>query len=414
MLSTLRIRDTIQSAQATDVLTFSHDADRADYLSGKAYGRILGSIEEVLELDGLEVTRVAHPYSKLVGSKAWGDPLSMNRTAFIAALRRRLFRLLGNTDSTAIKTYRKLLASTRPKVILCIGAPSELCRVAKEKRIPLIEVLHGKGYSKVPWDWEKREINALPSGVVAFDPVSTSTFQSISPSELSVWQISDPWLSKFKTENQLSLPDEWKDLYTKPPSGRPVILFSLQWGYAGDHGDYSDYEGVLTNGLIPEAVLQTIAETWDSFDWLLRMHPAQKTGRLFRKQRAFLDRVAVANPNVDWEWASSAPLPIVLSQVTHHVTMSSMTAYEAAAVNVPTLLLCPTLVGGGLYEDMFLDLVDQGVAQKRSCEKPEIIEWVDNESSIKRQHTLGNKEFTTREFSDYFNISELIPRIERN
>jgi len=232
--------------------------------------------------------------------------------------------------------------------------------------------------------------------------------------DLTVWEVSDPWLSRFDPENQLFLPEEWRELYRRNPVSKPVILFSLQWGYAGDHGEYFEFEGILTNGLIPEAVLQTIAETSDSIDWLIRLHPVQKTGPLFRKHRAFLDRVSAANPNVDWEWASSTPLPIVLSKVTHHVSMSSMTAYEAAAVGVPSLLLCPTLAGGGLNEEMFLDLVERGVAQKRSCERPEIIEWVDNQSSIKRQLTLINKKFTTREFSDYFNISELVSGVSED
>jgi len=134
----------------------------------------------------------------------------------------------------------------------------------------------------------------------------------------------------------------------------------------------------LDQRLIPEAVLQTIAETRDSFAWQLRLHPVQKIGPLFKKHRAFLEKVSAANP-------------IVLSRVTPHVSMASMTAYEAAAVGVPTLLLCPTLVGGELHEDTFLDLVDPGVAQKRSYEQPEIIEWIENESNIKVRPQLVNE-----------------------
>ena len=397
------IRDTIRDARRSDILTFSHDADRGETLGGRAYGRLLGSIAEVLASDGLTITDVAHPYSILVGHKAWGEPLSMNRGALVAATRRRLGGGVPG-EGQLLHTYDDLLSRVQPRAVLTIGAPEDLCRAARNRGIPLIEVLHAQGYASLPWGWGDRGSLDLPAGVISFDSVSTGTFSALPSAGTEIWQISDPWTARFRPNRRSALPLEWQGVFNSREDPRQVVLVSLQWGYARDHRTYKEFQGILANGLLPDSILDLIADTVQSHYWLLRLHPVQASGSISRRHRKFLRQVAKANPNVDWEWATSVPLPVALAQTTHHITMSSMTTYEASALGIPSLLLCPTLNSGEVNSSLFQDLIDKGLAQKRRLEDPNLLNWLETARGWSPPQVSDSVQFTTLGFIERFGI----------
>ncbi len=64
--------------------------------------------------------------------------------------------------------------------------------------------------------------------------------------------------------------------------------------------------------------------------------------------------------------------------------MSSMTVYDAAQMGVNSLLLCPTLLKGGISADYFEDLVKAGYVEKIVSNDTYIFNWV---YTIKKAHS---------------------------
>ena len=70
------------------------------------------------------------------------------------------------------------------------------------------------------------------------------------------------------------------------------------------------------------------------------------------------------------------PYPGVAIVCDGNIGMCSSSCYDACAVGLSSLLLCPTLLPDGLHHDWFVDLVDEGYAVKSSVDKELIREWV--------------------------------------
>ena len=137
-------------------------------------------------------------------------------------------------------------------------------------------------------------------------------------------------------------------------------MVSLSWGYDNDHRQFA---GILANGVMHEDLVRAIELTQDSVFWLLRLHPVQLRLERYNHHRVFLEELTSQTRNCEWHQASTLPLPLLLSQCHGHITMSSMTTYEAAFLAVPSLLLCPTLRSGAMKASMFGDLRLSGYAE---------------------------------------------------
>ena len=57
--------------------------------------------------------------------------------------------------------------------------------------------------------------------------------------------------------------------------------------------------------------------------------------------------------------------------------MSSMSCYDAAAMGVPSLMLCPTVQPGNIHGNLFKDLVEDGYVTKALPNLDVINDWVD-------------------------------------
>lgn len=375
----LCLPDSFREMPACDVVVCCSDCDRTDVLDGLAYARMADGLVEALEARGVAVRSLALPYALLAGRATWAGAYTANRYFFassVIARLRRLFRRPSLLEAKAQDFYARLLARTGARSLVGIGLPVAAIRAARAANIRSVEILHGYGYSSVPWGWDTAAPHDLPDMVLAFDAVSATTFGQLRSQGLTVRTIDNYWYRKFLDPEEFRrLPQAWRDMSWLPRC-RKVVLVSLSWGYDGDHGGYTYFAGVLQNGLFPNELADAIGLAGDAYHWVFRLHPVQLSGPRFAYYKNLLDRLCRTYENCEWERGSHAALPALLSRCDAHISMVSMTAYDAAFLGVRSLMLCPTLKAGGPYELMFKDLEAQGLLTRGDFDARKIRAWL--------------------------------------
>ena len=384
----LSLPDTYQKMSACDVIVCCSDSDRTDRLDGLAYARMADGLIEELEKRGAVAQSFALPYARLIGAATWSQAHSANRFFFVCSLMDRLRRLLlqrqPRLEAKAQDFFARLLAQTGAASLVGIGLPAAAVRAAKAANIRTVEILHGYGYSDVPWGWESAGSQSLPDTVLAFDAVSAATFRQLQDKGVSVHTIDNYWYRKFLDPHEfLRLPLAWRDV-SWLPQGRKVVLVSLSWGYDGDHGGYTFFAGILKNGLFPDELVDVIRQAGDAYYWVFRLHPVQLAGGRFEHYKKILDQLCRECRNCEWEMGSRAALPALLSRCDAHISMVSMTAYDAAFLGIRSLMLCPTLKVGGAYELMFKDLEAQGFLTRGDFDVQKIQVWLQASTKMPR------------------------------
>jgi len=386
-LKTVNFKDTSKNLKKCDVLLFCHDADRGVTLNNKAYSPLIDSVQNKLKIEGYSCQTIAHPFSKLIGNLAYGDPVAINRSYLKALVLNKILK-----SNNIVKYYEDLFKAANPRIIISIGCNDEFCLAARNLNIYHFELLHGIGYTPMPWDWDKKEKENLPQGILSLDAVSTNTFNELKLKGLDVYQINHPFLSRFNLKNNIELPEEWilKDIdqkYTK------TILVALQWGYAPSIDELDIYKGILNNGLFFEEIESIIKETKDSIFWRFKFHPVQyRQQKKYKKLFNIVDNFIKEFKNCEWKESTFLPLPSILGTCDGHITMSSMSSYEAAYLGVRTLALCPTLQKGGIYENMFEDLVKKGYLVKEKPNKVKICNWINELTRLEPLLQFSNQD----------------------
>jgi len=386
-LKTVNFKDTSKNLKKCDVLLFCHDADRGVTLNNKAYSPLIDSVQDKLKIEGYSCQTIAHPFSKLIGNLAYGDPVAINRSYLKALVLNKILK-----SNNIVKYYDDLFKAANPRIIISVGCNDEFCLAARNLNIYHFELLHGIGYTPMPWDWDKKEKENLPQGILSLDAVSTNTFNELKLKGLDVYQINHPFLSRFNLKNNIELPEEWilNDIdqkYTK------TILVALQWGYAPSIDELDIHKGILNNGLFFEEIESIIKETKDSIFWRFRFHPVQyRQQKKYKKLFNIVDNFIKEFKNCEWKESTFLPLPSILGTCDGHITMSSMSSYEAAYLGVRTLALCPTLQKGGIYENMFEDLVKKGYLVKEKPNKVKICNWINELTRLEPLLQFSNQD----------------------
>lgn len=384
------VSDSLRRLAPCDVLFFCHDVDRGLNLQGKAYSPLIDSIRDEFEREGICCQAVAHPWSRLTGPRAWGSPISMNRSFFIALARSKVGsarwkpkRNLLPVRTHVIRLYEAIMRRSTPVSIITIGSPPELCMAARRLGIKQIELLHGIGYTRIRWGWDERTRESLPSGIFALDGVSANTFSKLDMKDVKVFQIAHPFLKRFFNDHAThTLPLEWQpESMERLTELKKEVLVTLVWGYAGDHGSDDEFKGVLANGLYPEALEAVMAKTEKEILWRFRLHPVHLRDPKYKYLTNAMDDLCRTHKNAEWRSSSSLPLPTVLKSCSGNMTMESMSAYDAAFMGVPSLILCPTVQPGGIREQRFADLEISGYVTKSDMTSEAIYTW---SSSVKK------------------------------
>ncbi len=380
--------DTYRCMSNCDVLLCCHDVDRGDTINGKAYSKLIDSVFDDLKNKGWICNQFAYPPAFFVGNKAWGNPVSANRRFLLVRALSVMCKLVSmislvrnvqviNKEPKMDELYGELLDACKPSCIIAIGSPAALCRVAKIRKIPVYELLHGIGYSYVPWGWDQEAGINLPDGILSLDAISARTFLSLTSKHIKVIKIPHPFFRRFDNKDDYQrLPSEWQVRPVWIPKNMKIVIYSISWGYDGDHGNCTQIKDILSNGIIHEELLNVIEETKSEVFWLLRLHPVQLRSRKYNHQKQYLNHLLRNNPNCEWEKSSVLPLPLLLKYSDGHISMSSMTAYDAAFMGVKSLMLCPTLINDGINATMFADLRETGFVELCGFCFKSIKKWV--------------------------------------
>jgi len=369
------------SSQLKDaqIIFYCHDVDRGIDLNGTAYSPLIDSVREEFENKGFKCITIAHPFSTLTLGKGYGNPVSINKDYLIAKIQNRFRRLFKYaSQDSLVNLYKRILSQTNAKLIITIGSPPELSESARLLNVFHLELLHGIGYTFVPWDWDKLEKKNLPQGILSLDHISSKTFSTLSDKGIKIKTIPHPFLKRFIPSNYLNIPEQWKMPGNIDKKFKKRILVSFSWGYAGDHGDYNELENVLQNGLFYEEIADLISQTHNEIFWYFRFHPVQLRQKKYKHLLSYMDSFVNRNPNCEWRISSRLPLPSILMNCDGNITMSSMSCYDAASMGVNSLILCPSMQGKGRWANYFSDLVEEGYVVKDLIDTERIYEWVTN------------------------------------
>lgn len=395
------LSDTSYRLDLCDILLFCHDDDRGVDLNGAAYSPLLDSVREDLEGRGFKCVSVAHPFSRLTGRKGYGDPISINRRYFFERIARRFLPSgVIHRSCVAMSSYEKILQITRARLIITIGAPEDLCKAARRRGVFHVELLHGLGYTFLPWGWGGRDLGHLPQGILSLDSVSTSSFLPLADRGIAVKTIPHPFLKRFVQGRPSELPPQWRGMQDSQGGYKKRILISLTWGYAGDHGPHLEYSGIVENGLFPNELTDVIRRSKDVF-WYFRFHPVQLRQRKYRHLRQFMSDFVAMNSNCEWRMASHLPFPSVAMNCSGNISMNSMSCYDAAAMGLPSLILCPTVQPQAMHAGKFSDLIKEGYAVKSEPGMLEIESWVRGVARLPPRLSNLNDESSWRDAVDW-------------
>lgn len=385
LLSSLTIQDNWREIVPCDALLICHDHDRGFYFRGQHYAQLLDSFGELLKSKGLSTTSVARPFSRFVKKKAYREPFSLNRSAFIALIKSKVQNLIqdfiktqNQTKDASIDLWVSILKVARPNIVVAIQPEKVLCAASKKLSIPIYDLQHGNIDDESPFYSKSFGLGSnqdnLPTGYLCWNQESANVLLDWTPKKnVEVHIVGNPWFNRFlhKREDD-ELVQELITTESLSTSDAPTILVTLQWG----RDLYSD--GNVTNGVMPTELEKTILQTANQYDWLIRLHPLQLHGQEAPMVKKYMRSTFSDVKNVYWEDCSNIPLPMVMAQADLHVTYDSCTTVEASWIGLYTALLNPEIRPGGRTESYYIDERASGMAEVVPLDMNAIEMWINS------------------------------------
>ena len=134
--------------------------------------------------------------------------------------------------------------------------------------------MHAVGYVEPQWGWQHKSYSSLPKVILSLDNISTEGFSPLKQKGVTVKTIPHPFLARFLPKHRHLLPNEWLFSSSQLSKYTKVVLVSLQWAYAGDQGEYTEFKNILENGLFFPEIEEMVKNRPDVF-WFFRLHPVQ-------------------------------------------------------------------------------------------------------------------------------------------
>jgi hypothetical protein len=324
------------------------------------------------------------PFSKLTGIRAYNSPVSYNRLALLVGGLGRVVQLIGRrTNSVDWANERRkhlwlrILEKAKPRCVVGIQPDVGLCRAAKTKDLPILDLQHGVIADKSPLYGEKYRIAAsswdLPTGYLCWDEPSAAVLRKWAARKgIDVRVVGNPWFSRFLF-NDLndSMVQEALKAGRIFNNHRPVILVSLQARLKAHY-----YKHTSFNGIMVDALEKTILQTADTYNWLLRLHPCQMRGTEMETTHEYLWKTFGHLTSVEWTLCSELPLPVVLQQASLHITDMSTVVVEAGWMGVFSGLLNDNIRSGGILENIYEHERSLGLATVLPQDTNTIRQWI--------------------------------------
>ena len=103
-------------------------------------------------------------------------------------------------------------------------------------------------------------------------------------------------------------------------------------------------------------LIEFIIDNTNNFNFLLRIHPILIDDNVFKNK--VHEKFQNYN-NIDWEYTSNTPLPLILKEIDIHITYSSSLTIEASWFGIKTALLSKDIK---LLRDCFNNQINSGDA----------------------------------------------------
>ena len=311
-----------------NVLLVAHDVDRGFRYQGNAYSPLLDSLGEQLVRLRHNVLSAAKPYSALYGAKAFGAPVSLNREAARASVRRRLVPS-ARTDQE-VGLWKRVLDIVQPAAVIGIQPAASLCVAGKHNGIKVADLQHGVIDPAVYYNLQaagRYREEGIPDAVLCWDGYSAQALVRALP-HVSTYVIGNPWLDRFlnpRPEDELI--QSMERLFGQKFAGVPKgVLVSLQWN--------PDRPATIAMPrMVADALRYLMSSGWTA---LIRFHPVQLLATKPETLARTLDEMLGCVGHRTWVDASRAPLPLVLRHSRCHITSHSAVALEAENFGVET------------------------------------------------------------------------------
>ena len=194
-----KVGNCIKDIKLNQVLFFLQDTSRSINYKNRAFSPLADSLQIELKARGFLCQTVALPWSNLIQDKAYGNPVSISRDRiFELALKKIKLNNFFEYIYGFRNPYHKIIVTTKPRFIISIGCPEDLCREARLAGVPHAELLHGMGYVPIPWGWEKKQINYLPQIILTLDTLSYNTFSPLRSKKIKTFLIPHPFYKNVK------------------------------------------------------------------------------------------------------------------------------------------------------------------------------------------------------------------------
>jgi len=373
----LALPDDWKTLNSCDVLLICRDSDRSYTYRGQGYSPLIDSLAEKLRDAGLTTSSVAAPYSRIRGNGAFGNPVTLNRAAFLALIRegppnQALSRQRHKHLSTLRqRVWRRVLQQAGPpRMVVGIQPEEALCRAAHEFNVEVYDLQHGSFGDEHAWYGSKSrscvKASNLPNGFLCWDQRSAKVIEKWAVAKgITIRVVGNPWFSRFlAADAHDDLVVEARGQAKLASKTSPTILVSLQ---NGRHPSV---------GVIPAALEAVILATADRYQWLLRLHPAQLSGPEAQPLRRRLTDAFEGIGTVEWKRSSLLPLPILLGQCQLHITDDSSVTIEAGWFGVRTALFSREIRDGGRDQSLFLYERVVGIAECIETTEGAITGWI--------------------------------------
>lgn len=369
----LKFDTPISKLQSCDVLMFCHDGDRGAKKNGQRYAQLTDSLGDLLSDEGFKISTITIGATHIPPQQSYREPIALNRYMILYSLLRTI--KLNNPANQVLKyAFDLCIKQSNCKVIVTQQAWTGLIAAARKNKTPVYLLIHGIGYPVLDESHKGKDPFDFPDYYLVLDQITSNTLSTIIPKDRII-PTAHPWLRQFEKSNS-NHTEDWlvpQQLKKSLKNFKKVILVSLQYGYDGED---KNYDGILSNGILHEDIISAIKETEHEVAWIIRLHPRQLMKMHYLSHRLFVNNLQKQYKNVFTENIATIPLPSLLREIDGHITMISMTCYESAWCNVPSLVLCPTTLPGGINQNYFHDLVENAIIEKKEISKEVIIAWV--------------------------------------
>lgn len=368
----------LKKLKKVDVLFTCKDSNLSYLYHGKYYSPLIHSVAEQLGQFDFNTALIISSVSKYRAQDIFGASYVINRllenSNYLYKYSRVIYgdraRSPHNSIVSQIEVWLKILERTKPKFIIGIQPPMELCIASDIMNIKVADLQHGilshEGYYG---QFYRESCNQLgwPTYILCWNSASENWANTFISKYAQPLLFGNPWINRFllfdKSDDLIN--EEAKKSFFKKRSNN--ILVSLQ---------YEESENNLNSIGIPKILLDFITTKGDNYHWLFRIHPVLLNKMGWENINNEFNTLFLGRDNIEWKNASIRVLPIVLLNCSLHITWNSATTVDASFFGIKTAVLSSD------NNDFFSLMVEEGLVDFVGNDVNEIELWLSKNTSL--------------------------------